>query len=138
MKNKFKLFYMKTAILVSELSYCGRRKVGSILVKDGRIMSTGFNGTPSGWENICESSNNVTHDYVLHAEANCLMKMATSNESSEDSSLFVTTIPCIHCAKLIAQAKIKDVYYLEEYHSDTGKNHLIKCGIDVRRITIND
>lgn len=137
MKHKFKQLYIKTAVLVSELSYCKRRKVGSVLVKDDRIISMGYNGTPAGWDNTCEE-NNVTHEYVLHSESNLLMKLAKSGESSQDSILFVTTVPCIHCAKLIAQAGIKEVYYLDDYHSTAGKDHLTKCGIDIQRITIDD
>ncbi len=138
MKEKFKQFYMKTAVLVSELSYCERRQVGSVLVKNDNIISYGYNGTPVGWDNICEDNNNTTYDYVLHSESNLLMKLAKSGESSDDASLFVTTIPCIHCAKLIAQAGIKEVYYLDDYHCEKGKEHLIKCGIIVERININD
>ena len=135
MKEKFIQFYMKTAVLVSELSYCKRRQVGAILVKNDRIISIGYNGTPSGWENVCEVDD-VTKPEVLHAESNALMKLAQSGESSTDSVLFTTTIPCIECSKLIRQSGIKEVYYVEGYRCDKGKNFLIKSGIKITQVEL--
>ena len=103
--------YLRMAFVWAENSYCERRKVGAILVKDKMIISDGYNGTPSGFENICEDSENVTFPYVLHAEANAITKVACSNNSSEGSTLYVTTSPCMECSKLIIQSGIKRVVF---------------------------
>ena len=107
--------YLRMAKIWAENSYCERRQVGAIIVKDLMIISDGFNGTPSGFENICEDENNLTKPYVLHAEANAITKVAKSNNSSEGATLYVTTSPCIECSKLIIQAGIKRVVYDEKY-----------------------
>ena len=105
--------YMQMAIIWAENSYCKRRKVGALIVKDKMIISDGYNGTPAGFENICEDENGLTKPYVLHAEANAITKIARSNNSSEGATLYVTASPCIECAKLIIQAGIKRVVYAD-------------------------
>lgn len=132
------LRYMKMAYIWSENSYCQRRRVGAILVKDQMIISDGYNGTPSGFENICEDENGRTYPYVLHAEANAISKVAKSNNSSLDSTLYVTSSPCIECAKLIIQAGIKRVVYAEKYRLEDGLDLLKKAGIEVEFIDINE
>ena len=112
-------------------SYCVRRKVGALLVKEKMIISDGFNGTPSGFPNVCEDDNNVSLPYVLHAEANAITKVARSNNSSEGATLYVTASPCIECAKLIIQAGIKRVVYGEKYRLTDGVDLLKKVGIQV-------
>lgn len=129
---------MKVAYIYSTLSYCKRRKVGCIIVKEDRIISIGYNGTPSGWENICEDENNQTLPHVYHAESNAISKLAKSSESGENSSMFVTTIPCLDCAKLIAQTGINEVYYVEEYHNQAGVEFLQKCNIFIKKISKNE
>lgn len=115
----------------AENSYCQRRKVGALLVKDQMIISDGYNGTPSGFENCCEDANNVSLPYVLHAEANAITKVARSNNSSEGATLYVTASPCMECSKLIIQAGIKRVVYGEEYRIMDGIELLKKAGIEV-------
>ena len=112
--------YMQMAIIWAENSYCKRRKVGALIVKDKMIISDGYNGTPAGFENICEDENGLTKPYVLHAEANAITKIARSNNSSEGATLYVTASPCIECAKLIIQAGIKRVVYAEKYRLEDG------------------
>jgi dCMP deaminase len=116
-------------------SYCKRRQVGALLVKDRIIISDGYNGTPSGFENECEDSG-VTKPYVLHAEANAITKVAKSNNSSEGSTLYVTSSPCMECAKLIIQAGIKRVVFADYYHDATGVGLLERAGIEVQQINI--
>lgn len=123
--------YMRMALIWAENSYCKRRQVGAILVKDKMIISDGYNGTPSGFENICEDENNVTKPYVLHAEANAITKVARSNNSSEDATLYVTSSPCIECAKLIIQAGIKRVVYTDSYRLSEGAELLKRAGIEI-------
>ena len=115
----------------AENSYCERRKVGALVVKDKTIISDGYNGTPSGFENKCEDSNNVTHPYVLHAEANAITKLARSSNNSDGSTLYVTASPCIECAKLIIQAGIKKVVYAEKYRLTDGIALLRQAGVEV-------
>lgn len=112
-------------------SYCERRKVGALLIKDKMIISDGYNGTPSGFENICEDEFNKTKAYVLHAEANAITKVARSHNSSDGATLYVTASPCIECAKLIIQAGIVRVVYGELYHMQDGLELLNRAGIDV-------
>lgn len=123
--------YMRMAFIWSENSYCKRRKVGALLVKDKMIISDGYNGTPSGFENICEDDRNVTKPYVLHAEANAITKIARSNNSSEGATLYVTSSPCIECAKLIIQAGIKRVVYADTYRLSDGVELLKKADIEM-------
>jgi dCMP deaminase len=124
--------YMRMARIWAENSYCKRRQVGALIVKDGQIISDGYNGTPSGFENICEDDNNVTKPYVLHAEANAITKVARSSNSSENATLYVTASPCIECAKLIIQAGITRVVYGEKYRIMDGVELLELAGIDVQ------
>lgn len=121
--------YLRMAHIWAENSYCKRRKVGAIVVKDKMIISDGYNGTPSGFENVCEDENNLTKPYVLHAEANAITKLARSNNNSDGSTLYVTSSPCIECAKLIIQAGIKRVVYSEAYRLDDGIRLLNRAGI---------
>ncbi|MCI7309475.1 MAG: dCMP deaminase family protein [Prevotella sp.] len=125
------LRYLRMARIWAENSYCQRRKVGTIVVKDKMIISDGYNGTPSGFDNICEDENNVTHPYVLHAEANAITKLARSNNNSEGATLYVTAAPCIECSKLIIQAGITRVVYAEQYRLEDGINLLKRANIDV-------
>ena len=128
--------YLRMARVWAENSYCERRRVGALLVKEQAIISDGYNGTPSGFENICEDENNRTKPYVLHAEANAITKVAKSNNSSQDSTLYVTTSPCIECAKLIIQAGIKGVVYSENYRCTDGVDLLRQAGINVEWIEL--
>ena len=123
--------YIRMAKIWAENSYCERRKVGALIVKDKMIISDGYNGTPSGFENICEDENNVTKPYVLHAEANAITKIARSNNSSDGATMYVTDAPCIECAKLIIQAGIKRLVYSKEYRVEDGINLLKRAGIEV-------
>ena len=125
------LRYLRMARIWSENSYCERRKVGALVVKDKMIISDGYNGTPSGFENVCEDENNLTKPYVLHAEANAITKLARSSNNSDGSTLYVTAAPCIECSKLIIQAGIKRVVYAEKYRLDDGINLLEKAGVKV-------
>ena len=122
--------YLRMAHIWAENSYCIRRKVGALLVKDGTIISDGFNGTPSGFENICEDENNVSKPYVLHAEANAISKIARSSQNSDGATLYVTASPCIDCAKLIIQSGIRRVVYGEKYRLDDGIRLLERAGIE--------
>lgn len=121
----------------AENSYCKRRQVGALLVKDKMIISDGYNGTPSGFENDCEDENNISKPYVLHAEANAITKVARSNNSSEGATLYVTTSPCIECAKLIIQSGIKRVVYNEQYRILDGIELLNRAGIETIFIDLN-
>ncbi len=123
--------YMQMAQIWAENSYCKRRQVGALLVKDKMIISDGFNGTPCGFENICEDDTNHTKPYVLHAEANAITKVARSNNSSEGATMYVTTSPCIECAKLIIQSGIKRVVYAQSYHTPDGLELLKRAGVEV-------
>ena len=123
--------YMRMATIWAENSYCVRRKVGALIVKDKMIISDGYNGTPAGFENICENDEGFTKPYVLHAEANAITKIARSNNNSNGATLYVTTSPCIECAKLIIQAGIVRVVYGEEYHIMDGIELLKRAGVEV-------
>ena len=123
--------YMRMAMIWAENSYCQRRKVGALIVKDKMIISDGYNGTPAGFENICEDDNGLTKPYVLHAEANAITKIARSSNNSEGATLYVTTSPCIECSKLIIQAGIKRVVYADEYHITDGLDLLKRVGVEV-------
>ncbi len=127
---------MRMAFIWAENSYCKRRKVGALLVKDKMIISDGYNGTPSGFENVCEDENNVTKPYVLHAEANAITKVARSNNSSEGATLYVTSSPCIECAKLIIQAGIKRVVYADAYRLSDGVDLLNRAGIELVAVEV--
>lgn len=173
MKQKFIDYYMDVAERTSKLSSAIRRQVGAVIVKDNRILSYGYNGMPTGWDNTCENkdymssdaggwlnpdeiyekwpleeydptveSNRryrlVTKDEVLHAEMNCLMKVAQGTESSKDATLFTTDAPCIHCAKAIFQAGIMEVVYKKVYRTDDGINFLEKCGVKLTKLIEED
>jgi dCMP deaminase len=128
--------YLRMAKIWAENSYCKRRQVGALIVKNQMIISDGYNGTPSGFENICEDGNNVTKPYVLHAEANAITKVAASNNNSEGSTIYITSSPCIECAKLIIQSGIRRVVYSDRYHTDEGTELLNRAGIEVNYIEI--
>ena len=134
MPNRFDKPYLEMAEVWAQNSYCKRRKVGALLVKDRTIISDGYNGTPSGFENICEDENGVTKPYVLHAEANAITKVAKSGNSSEGATLYVTASPCSECAKLIIQAGIKRVVYRDAYRLTDGLDLLVRAGIEVEQI----
>lgn len=128
--------YLRMAQIWSENSYCKRRQVGALIVKDKMIISDGYNGTPSGFENVCEDENNVTKPYVLHAEANAITKVARSNNSSENATLYITDSPCMECAKLIIQSGIKRVVYSNQYRNLEGLDLLKRAGIEIIFIDI--
>ena len=130
--------YIRMAQIWAENSYCSRRKVGALIVKDKMIISDGYNGTPAGFENICEDENGLTKPYVLHAEANAITKIACSNNSSKGATMYVTTSPCIECAKLIIQAGIKRVIYSEKYRLEDGLDLLRRANIEVVYINPNE
>ncbi len=127
--------YLRMTAIWSENSYCKRRKVGALIVKDNMIISDGYNGTPAGFENVCEDENGVTKPYVLHAEANAITKVARSNNSSDGATLYVTASPCIECAKLIIQAGIKRVVYNELYRITDGIDLLRRAGVECLHIS---
>lgn len=124
------LRYLRMACIWAENSYCKRRQVGALVVKNKMIISDGYNGTPSGFENVCEDENNVTKTYVLHAEANAITKIANSSNSSEGATMYVTASPCIECAKLIIQSGIRRVVYSEKYRLEDGIDLLKRAGIE--------
>jgi len=128
--------YLKMAEIWAQNSYCKRRQVGALIVRDKMIISDGYNGTPSGFENVCEDENNVTKPYVLHAEANAITKVAKSGNSSDGATLYVTSSPCMECSKLIIQAGIKRVVFTESYRLEDGINLLKRAGIDVKQVDI--
>jgi dCMP deaminase family protein len=123
--------YLRMARIWAENSYCKRRQVGALVVKDKMIISDGYNGTPSGFENVCEDEEGITKPYVLHAEANAITKLARSGNNSEGSTLYVTASPCIECAKLIIQAGIRRVVYAEKYRLTDGIDLLTRAGVEV-------
>ncbi len=129
--------YLRMASIWAENSYCTRRKVGAILVKDKMIISDGYNGTPSGFENECEDEDGKTKSYVLHAEANAITKVAKSNNSSQGATLYVTTSPCMECSKLIIQAGIKRVVYIDEYRVKDGLELLKRAGVITKQMDID-
>ena len=130
--------YIRMASIWAGNSYCTRRQVGALIVKDQMIISDGYNGTPSGFENICEDENNVTKPYVLHAEANAITKIARSSNSSNGATMYVTASPCIECAKLIIQAGIKRVFYSEKYRLVDGLDLLRRANVEVVYINPNE
>ncbi|MFW5710101.1 MAG: deoxycytidylate deaminase [Bacteroidota bacterium] len=129
--------YLQMARVWGENSYCKRRKVGALIVKEKMIISDGYNGTPSGFENICEDENYITKPYVLHAEANAITKVAKSNNSSENATLYVTTSPCMECSKLIIQSGIRRVVFSDKYHNVDGLALLERAGIEIVHIENN-
>lgn len=131
------LRYLRMAAIWAENSYCQRRKVGALVVKEKRIISDGYNGTPSGFENVCEDAHGVTHPYVLHAEANAITKLARSGNNSDQATLYVTASPCIECAKLIIQAGIRRVVYAEQYRLTDGIDLLRRAGVEVEHLPLD-
>jgi len=132
-EEQFDRRYLQMAQVWAKNSYCVRRQVGALLVKNRMIISDGYNGTPSGFENICEDEHGITKSYVLHAEANAITKVAKSNNSSEGATLYITSSPCMECAKLIIQAGIKRVVYKDDYHKADGIELLSRAGIEINR-----
>ncbi len=137
-QRRLDLRYLRMAAIWSENSYCLRRQVGALVVKDGMIISDGFNGTPSGFENHCEDENNVTKPYVLHAEANAITKLARSSNNSDGATIYITASPCIECAKLIIQAGIRRVVYGEQYRLTDGIDLLQQAGIETMYLNPNE
>ena len=130
-QSDFDRRYLEMARIWAKNSYCKRRQVGSLIVKNRMIISDGYNGTPEGFENVCEDENNKTKPYVLHAEANAITKVAKSNNSSDGATLYITTSPCMECAKLIIQSGIRRVVFCDNYRSDDGIHLLKRAGIEV-------
>jgi len=130
-QRKFDQRYLEMARIWAKNSYCTRRQVGALVVKNNMIISDGYNGTPSGFENVCEDDNGITKPYVLHAEANAITKLARSSNNSEGATIYITASPCIECAKLIIQAGIKRVAYGEKYRLTDGIELLDRAGIEV-------
>lgn len=135
MKDKWVNAYMDTAERFSQLSYAKRLQVGAVVVKDHRIISIGYNGTPAGFDNCCEDENHKTKSEVIHAESNAIGKLAKSNESGEDAYMFCTHAPCIDCAKLVAQSGISRLYYKHTYRNSDGLDFLNKIGVEVYHVT---
>ena len=131
------LRYLRMAAIWAENSYCQRRKVGALVVKEKMIISDGYIGTPSGFENVCEDAHGVTHPYVLHAEANAITKLARSGNNSDQATLYVTASPCIECAKLIIQAGIRRVVYAEQYRLTDGIDLLRRAGVEVEHLPLD-
>lgn len=132
--NKYDRAYLRIATEWGRLSYCKRKQVGAIIVRDRMIISDGYNGTPSGFENCCEDAEGLTQWYVLHAEANAILKVARSTQSCEGATLYITLSPCRECSKLIHQSGIKRVVYQHGYRDDSGLQFLIKAGVDVVQV----
>ena len=128
--------YLEMAQIWAKNSYCKRRQVGALIVKEKMIISDGYNGTPSGFENVCEDEDLKTKPYVLHAEANAITKVAKSNNSSEDATLYVTTSPCLECSKLIIQAGIKRVVFSDKYRIEDGLRLLERANIEIKHIEL--
>ena len=136
-KHELDLRYLRMARIWAENSYCERRKVGALIVKDKMIISDGYNGTPAGFENVCEDENHLTKPYVLHAEANAFTKIARSGNNSEGATLYVTDAPCIECSKLIIQSGIKKVFYARQYRLTDGIDLLQRAGIEVHYLPLD-
>ena len=134
--KKYDIAYLKMAETWGKLSYCKRRQVGAIIVKNRMIISDGYNGTPTGFENVCEDEKNYTKWYVLHAEANAILKVASSTQSCDGATLYVTLSPCRECSKLIHQSGISRVVYSEAYKDLSGVEFLKKAGVTVNQISL--
>ena len=135
MHNKYDIAYLKMALEWAKLSYCKRKQVGALIVKDRTIISDGYNGTPSGFENCCEDENNKTKWYVLHAEANAILKISRSTQSCEGATLYLTLSPCKECSKLIFQSGIKRVVYIQDYSDNEGLAFLKDAGVEILKIS---
>lgn len=136
--TKFDKAYLKMATEWAKLSYCKRKQVGALIVKDRMIISDGYNGTPSGFENCCEDESGQTQWYVLHAEANAILKLAASTQSAKDATLYLTLSPCKECSKLVLQAGIKKIVYINEYSDNEGISFLKNHGIEILKIDYED
>lgn len=136
--NKFDKAYLKMAQEWAKLSYCKRKQVGALIVKDRMIISDGYNGTPSGFENCCEDEEGKTHWYVLHAEANAILKLSASTQSAKGATLYLTLSPCKECSKLILQAGITRLVYINEYSDDDGISFLRNHNIEIEQISDNE
>ncbi|MBT0607834.1 deoxycytidylate deaminase [Aequorivita echinoideorum] len=134
-QRQYDVAYLRMALEWSKLSYCKRRQVGALIVKDKMIISDGYNGTPTGFENICEDDEGYTKWYVLHAEANAILKVASSTQACKGATLYITMSPCKECSKLIHQAGIKRLVYASEYKDNSGISFLEKAGVDIQHIT---
>jgi dCMP deaminase len=130
-QHRYDVAYMKMAVEWAALSHCIRKKVGALLVRDGMIISDGYNGTPSGFPNVCEDDNGDTHWYVLHAEANAILKVARSTNNAKDSTLYISLSPCKECSKLILQSGIRRVVYHQAYKDTTGLDFLAQAGVEI-------
>ena len=133
-QKQYDIAYLRMAREWAKLSYCNRKQVGALIVKDKTIISDGYNGTPSGFENVCEDEENSTKWYVLHAEANAILKLAKSNQSSTGATLYITLSPCKECSKLVHQAGIKRVVYIHQYKDTSGLEFLEKAKVKVTHI----
>lgn len=133
-QRRYDMAYLRMAKTWAELSHCDRKQVGAIIVKDGMIISDGFNGTPSGFDNCCESENGETHWYVLHAEANAILKVAKSTHNCQEATLYLTLSPCKECSKLVVQSGIKRVVYADAYKDISGLNFLKEAGVETEQI----
>ncbi|SRX52764.1 dCMP deaminase family protein [Aequorivita sp. CIP111184] len=134
-QRKYDIAYLRMAQEWSKLSYCKRRQVGALIVKDKMIISDGYNGTPTGFENICEDDEGYTKWYVLHAEANAILKVASSTQACQGATLYITMSPCKECSKLIHQAGIKRMVYQNEYKDNSGITFLEKAGVSIQHIS---
>jgi dCMP deaminase len=137
-QRQFDKSYLKMVGIWAANSYCNRRQVGALIVKDRSIISDGYNGTPCGFENVCEDENGCTKPYVLHAEANAITKMAKSNNSSNGATLYVTAAPCLECSKLIIQSGISRVVYRDAYRLTDGIELLLRAGVEVEQISAEE
>ncbi|MRI62834.1 CMP deaminase [Ornithobacterium rhinotracheale] len=137
-KNKYDIAYLRMAKIWGQLSYCKRKQVGALIVKDRMIISDGYNGTPSGFENTCEDDDNNTKWYVLHAEANAILKVAASTQSCKGATLYITLSPCKECSKLVYQSGIKRVVYMDQYSDTSGLEFLAKAGVEITQISAEE
>lgn len=133
-ENRYDYAYLKLALEWSKLSYCSRKKVGSLIVKNNMIISDGYNGTPTGFNNICENNKGISHWYVLHAEANAILKTAKSNHNCSGATLYLTLSPCKDCSKLIHQAGIKRLVYIDQYKDTSGLDFLKEAGVTIKQV----
>lgn len=137
-QRKYDIAYLRMAREWAKLSYCQRRQVGALIVKDRMIVSDGYNGTPTGFENVCEDEEGNTKWYVLHAEANAILKMASSTHSSNGATLYLTMSPCKDCSKLVHQSGIKRLVYIQRYKDDSGLQFLEKAGVELEQIAAHE
>ena len=137
-RNRYDYAYLKLALEWSKLSYCSRKKVGALIVKNNMIISDGYNGTPTGFDNSCENSIGETHWYVLHAEANAILKTAKSNHNCSEATLYLTLSPCKECSKLIHQSGINRLVYINKYKDSSGLAFLKEAGVEIRKIDLSE